>query len=46
MEVLDLNTLSWSYGPSLPTAIQSAQIEVYKNSIWLVGGFGSSKYYK
>ena len=39
-EILDLDTLTWTYGPNMPAPIRIGRTVPYKNSFIVVGGDG------
>ena len=38
VEILNLDTMSWSKGPEMPEAIAHASAEVYDDNLLVIGG--------
>ena len=38
VEILNLNTMAWSSGPSMPQRVGYASAEVFDNTMYVVGG--------
>ena len=45
-EILNLQSLSWDYGPFLPSAIRNAKSVQYNETFLIVGGDGSNEIYQ
>ena len=41
VEMLDLDTMTWSAGPSMPQDMDWAQSEVYDNKLIVLGGYSN-----